>query len=784
MGKLRHTHVDRFDSTTMLAGAGSEGNSSPPSVQDRTVAVARGISMILKHHDCPPALVRECLDQMTDYLNTASDERIWVKRVKNFSARPLALYLKNELPPDSDQVFRPKGSFRKWFRNRINAYNDRNTHLWYSWFQGKRCCLPSSEDFIKETYKEHLESLTAPDPGDDFAIDAAFANPVFERLLEELRDGLDRYMETEESGYQATQSACFEGTRSHGGQFHYLKVLGGLRNHPPQSIFEYWDLIPHTSELSWIQYVCHPYGGKNLIQVRQPSGFEDWQDLNSAIKEIDWSCPLSCEIKGVIEPLKVRVISKGEALPYFSQRKLQRALHDQMRKISCFRLIGRPFSPTDLMDLKKNSRPGDHWFSVDYSAATDGLSWKFSSMILRKLLQNRPETELLSALRVLGPHELHYPQWDEKKNRFTKRAWEGTQVNGQLMGSILSFPILCLANLATYLLTMSGDHYEMGLDYDQVLEGVLVNGDDMVYPARPELWDRHIKVSHDLGLKMSVGKAYRHPYYANINSTSITYRLDRECTPREIPYLNVGLFFQEPVQKKETEDKKQARSERDQARRASGLASSHHEEEGVVACVTKLLSGCLNRKKGIDTLKEYLARHEKVISEETRAYIQCGKWKSPFTRNLFTHPSVGGMGIVPPPGWRFRIKTIEKIVAANLMSSCPTTVCFDQPLSGFPVLEAEEESKVPWVKPQRVPDYPVYIINNFKNKCRRSILHTGFFPVSERRNSFITREEMNKSTFYPLSFVGSDEMVELVFRDQFPAEYEVMLKDLADIGLW
>lgn len=743
MGKLRQTQTASDYTAALPAGAGRRGKPSPPSVQDRTAAVARGVTVVLEHHDCPSHLIRDCLNQMAEVLNTAEDERVWVKRLKNLLARPLAQYLRNELPPDSDKIFKPQGAFRRWFRNRLNAFNDKNTHLWYSWFQMKRCCLPSSEDFIAHTYKEHKESLTSPDPGDDDLIDMVFDNPVFLDVLEHIRGEIPPYMNLKSSDLRSTQSACFENTRQFGGQFKYLKNLSGITDnffgfftdngygdykaHPILDQDEYYH-TSFTTNLKKMEFFHRTLLDTNVVRTtREPYGREDWSSLDVYEKEPKlWPDNLRCEIKGVIEPLKIRVISKGEGLNYYSQRKIQRALHDTIRRMPCFRLVGRPFSPTDLMDLKNVSKETDHWFSVDYSAATDGLSWKFSSRILTYLLQDFP-FELSQALKVLGPHDLYYPQL--RKGKWCAAEYEATQVNGQLMGSILSFPILCLANLATYLLTNEEDHMTRGLSTEQVLQGVLINGDDMVYAADPSLWSRHVEISSKLGLKMSVGKAYVHPRYANINSTSVVFDLSKDGTPREIPYLNVGLFFQSPVQKKETEDKKIARKERDLLRQQSGMAKSHHEEEGIVACINELKRGSLTDNKFIGLLRKYISTNTSTINDETLSYLIINGKKVLYHRNLFTPISVGGMGIERPVGWNTQYKEIERVLAGNLMSRFPLALDSARPLRGFE-LRGEVPADSPWVKPQRLPDPPEFVLENMKWKSKRSILRTGFFvPV-------------------------------------------------------
>jgi len=59
--------------------------------------------------------------------------------------------------------------------------------------------------------------------------------------------------------------------------------------------------------------------------------------------------------------MKVRVISKGPAIPYYRAKELQKALHSALRGMPQFRLIGRWLCPTDLMDLDDSRSESDSW---------------------------------------------------------------------------------------------------------------------------------------------------------------------------------------------------------------------------------------------------------------------------------------------------------------------------------------------------------------------------------------------------------------------------------------
>lgn len=283
---------------------------------------------------------------------------------------------------------------------------------------------------------------------------------------------------------------------------------------------------------------------------------------------------LSAKIYAICEPLKVRVISKGDSVEYYLSKRLQKVMNQVCRKIPCFRLLGRDFCPTDLCELtsraerlaENGSTPA--WHSVDYSAATDGLSSRLGLWIMDQITGGLPDCVRSLAQAVLGPHDLFYPAIKDT-NKIGIEQWVidssgkdfphfGKQTNGQLMGSPLSFPILCLANLALYLIvTQEEDSVPVGtrleeleyVRYEQRISEVIINGDDQLYIGSQEEWERHVTKGRHIGLEMSVGKAYRHDTYANINSVSVHHRITpgtkygKVTSPRSIPYLNAGLFF-------------------------------------------------------------------------------------------------------------------------------------------------------------------------------------------------------------------------------------------------
>lgn len=609
----------------------------------------RGVSLVLTHHSIPQVLLAEFQQQARAYL-TCDDEMTFVARAKFLLCAPMARYLKNEAPPSPDVVYVWRGRVRRWMRSRM-SFCAKNTHLWWSFYQAKRACAPVSEGYVKYTYEKHRRQMAASDPIDEETFSLIMAQ--LEPVLDELASGLDGshqrggFLESGDDGprpsgrdvHVASTSACYESTVKDGGQRgHLAKVYAGDR-----MISTEYDL--HS--MKWFPRVVIDgvLRFNTVVTFYSPrvDGFLEsvvqdevrlWDDLGGVPRS---GVRLPCMIQGIIEPLKVRVISKGPAAPYYLAKSFQKALHSLMRRMDCFRLIGRPMSPTDLLDLDAHSVrlrmfEGRSWFSIDYSAATDGLSARLSAAILARLFPSgMSQWERARLMSVLAPHRCEYPP---------KTGIEPVdEVNGQLMGSILSFPILCLANLGLFLAVIRNDSRPL----KDKLAGVLVNGDDMLYVAPPSLYGEHAALGKKCGLELSVGKSYVHPTFASANSTCFHAPLDQKprfnsaftrTSVRQVNFLNTGLFFGNS-----------------KVMRVDSIAGSDVKDMGRLAVVGALLSGCWSARQELDLAKMYFALHRDEIQAEAQG------------RNYFIHRSLGGCGATVPEGWVWTTTARHRAIA-------------------------------------------------------------------------------------------------------------------------
>jgi len=838
----------------------------------RTRAVWQGLAAVISHHGAAPELCLQLKNQLHSYLDVETDEGGWSARAKHMLNSPLNQYLRNEPAKQGFPDFKASGGLLRWMRPRLHKFSRKNTHLWYSWFQAKRSALPASVDLIEETYRKHCRTLETEDCGKLKVINEIFDNKHFKSLLKGVRDSVSHAMKAKKGKplmHQPSTSACQEQSRKKGGSQMELMYLTKSEQawRPISSRLSDFvelvrmDLLPRVFQLKSREVAY------NVVRcVYRSDGVDDWHLLSGYPGIWDTSVPLACTIQGVVEPLKVRVISKGPALPYYTQKPLQKALHDHMRKLPCFKLIGQTFCPTMLMDIRKASEPeigpldrNRKWLSVDYSAATDGLSWMYSGRILQEVLRDLPLEDQLRAFKVLGPHKLQYGatrchkvgeectrghnarldmrlQSDHSKyldhdevgpdctddcfkpfnDRCSKDSpffLEGFQATGQLMGSILSFPILCLANMGVYFAANEEALREKSAK--ESLKGVLCNGDDMLYIGDADTWDRHVSIGESVGLKMSPGKAYQHSDYSNVNSVSCHYNLlDRTSVPFQVNFLNTGLLFgqhkvlqkkEDPAERSGTRDllpeeadhihhqrfsptkaeepdpgfppgrshmdsmefrllKLQSKlevlgplSEKDGPRKMKwrlkleesieALTSEIQTEkelrrqlalsgkvpdkllgkdgnvdtrkiidrklldevdkartgnlpdkDSLSSIINLLIRGCLPGQE-CQVLKMFLRMHKDAIQQECQVPVRSGKGDRfvLLQRNLFIPISRGGMGVLPPLGWKTVFTPAQKMYGRlldylNKIPSCPAT----SPLPGYPVESRLDFEISPW----------------------------------------------------------------------------------------
>lgn len=267
-----------------------------------------------------------------------------------------------------------------------------------------------------------------------------------------------------------------------------------------------------------------------------------WRLLQEALAEDPLVDPVA-----LAEALKVRMITKGPPLTQTVLKALQKFLHRILRIHPAFRLIGEPVTEAYVLDrMGLNLKEGEIYLSGDYAAATDNLKSWVSECIadeISEICQLRPEEAILFK-RALTQH------WMVGNDGTLRR-----QTIGQLMGSIVSFPVLCIANAAMC-------RWSLELAERKVIRltdsKMMINGDDCTMRAPFRLYRYWHDITDFCGLTESLGKTYQSEHFLEINSTrfqrdqeshSIEYKdrqtgriVQRETFLRMVKYVNLGLL--------------------------------------------------------------------------------------------------------------------------------------------------------------------------------------------------------------------------------------------------
>jgi len=240
------------------------------------------------------------------------------------------------------------------------------------------------------------------------------------------------------------------------------------------------------------------------------------------------------DIVALAEPLKVRTITKGNAIRNFLLAPLQNFLWGRLSTHKIFKLIGTPITAEIVEDtIGRNLRAGEKLLSGDYSKATDDLAPWFSNCIARHISEQCALPEWLSRLflECLTGHMIRDPG---DKHHVLPQRW------GQLMGSLVSFPVLCIANLIVCRWAVEASKFRR-IPLDQL--SMLVNGDDCLFKLKETYFRVWVRVAAYHGLTPSVGKVIFSDTVAQMNSVNFIYDELAERKFTRVPFVNMGLYY-------------------------------------------------------------------------------------------------------------------------------------------------------------------------------------------------------------------------------------------------
>jgi hypothetical protein len=221
-------------------------------------------------------------------------------------------------------------------------------------------------------------------------------------------------------------------------------------------------------------------------------------------------------VNTVKDGCKLRVVSVSSC-----EQVALKPLHDLLYDTVSRRdwLLRGDATPESFGDFKR--RDGEVFVSGDYEGATDNLSLEVYQHLLRCLRETS---------RTI-PRSV----WDlalarSESTLFTKRV-KGEQRRGQLMGTFLSFPALCLVNYLVF-------RYLVRRPVP-----VRVNGDDIVFRATRAEAEKWMEGVGAAGLVLSRGKTMVNEKFFTLNSTPFQAFFK---TVRMVPFVRARAVFTKP----------------------------------------------------------------------------------------------------------------------------------------------------------------------------------------------------------------------------------------------
>jgi hypothetical protein len=408
------------------------------------------------------------------------------------------------------------GSIRRFLHNRISSgLKTKNQKLFWSIANDKRCADIVPNEFVQLSLEKHQKAMLKP---------ASVTHPLF---LSEFRQKctrlIDQVFKTNgekrvDDVYEYSTSACYEESASAGGAKYYLMRAG-------VDVYSDDDFVTSGSN----ELLKMDFDPRKGVSERRGYATRTHQSLlNDSVDE-------ACEAKvfSICEPLKIRNITASNALPYTLAQGTQKMMHSMLKRFPQFALIGKSWTVEQIHEIISKGKKGDWIASGDFSAATDNVKIELTKIVFETIINYLITYNGLSfkhsaiLRRVLYEHIIEYPK--------SSHLEAVEQQNGQLMGSVLSFPILCIINLITYWIAVD----PCQTNFRQL--NVIVNGDDIMFTCNAEQYQDWLDTLPEAGLFPSPGKNFFHRRYCTVN-TALFHRVERHRT-EYIPFYNVALLF-------------------------------------------------------------------------------------------------------------------------------------------------------------------------------------------------------------------------------------------------
>jgi len=416
------------------------------------------------------------------------------------------------------------------------------------------CNWESCRDFQHQTYGEaaHFETFTVTTP---IEYNRVAAEQQIRRTVRELFGTWSISLEQLTKPYLPSPSAnVTDSVQDHGtyGTFELTEAWRDFRS----DVKSEERLPTRLCNTECTDYVSDHYGAKGEqdeleyadLTKSVPALEVDTGNLERAYRKFYWRMtaealnePKDVKVIGLKEALKIRSISKGPPKTYFVLKPLQKSLWSHMKDMPQFKLIGTPITE-DLINeqmgpfLKAftvSTKAAWKFHSGDYRGATDNIYQWASNLVADCLMDQNDKVNGFAntSLRELFLSAL------TGHNYVQAPVGQQSQKVGQLMGSIVSFVVLCILNFV--IMRWSYEIAHQVIVPAKKFPG-MINGDDCLTPYNderfPEIWENIAKL---FGFEKSLGKTYASGEFFSMNSTTFAVHPDHY---ELVPYVNFGLM--------------------------------------------------------------------------------------------------------------------------------------------------------------------------------------------------------------------------------------------------
>jgi len=495
----------------------------------------------------------------------------------------------------------------------------------------KKGCPKASESFIERTLEKHKQALTKPAPRVDTFYNGSMVVPrsaIRNRLRHIVYDVFKNYKETKKL-WEPSRSSSFQKSKEQGGQTADVdfRAPGWGWSVRGKTVItnDKFGLPVLSREVIWV-WSC--LDGDN--QEYFDTGYAAIAVPRIVFPETKLTKSIFARPVALTEPLKVRVITCESTWSTYFLAGAQKSLWDCLHKHHWFAFTGRPVVASDIPVCPDDKE----YISVDYSAATDNLSSDFSRMVIQEIcdLTGLPFDLCFDSLcnhRIMYKGEKLPPPIDEESD--SGYSWDQViQTNGQLMGSILSFIVLCICNAVVISLSVNPGSYDPWIP-------ICVNGDDGLFMGGDMEYNIWKDLSSHVGLSPSIGKVYRSKDFCVIDS-ELFYK-DLDGLVRTSPYPNASGMMQFD-----------ARSY-SKAKTALDLKSSH----------SLWMSGFRND----DGTFNKRAKEAENLWYSTFSDILKSDWVQTYAIDYHLPQSLGGLGLAPRLGVEDRPVCREALARAR-----------------------------------------------------------------------------------------------------------------------